>query len=104
MDAVVQAYLVHLMEAGRRALVPQYACHLRAGLRHLTYQVGWDNSSVGPALCPVRQAEEEAGLFCIGYTDGSDVRKRSCLVPPRGLLRHQVATTRSPEERRACSA
>ncbi len=39
MDAVVQAYVVHLMEAGRRALVPQYACHLRAGLRHLTYQV-----------------------------------------------------------------
>jgi hypothetical protein len=39
MDAIVQAYVVHLMEGDRRALVPQYACHLRAGLRHLTYQV-----------------------------------------------------------------
>ena len=39
MDAIIQAYVVHLMEGDRRALVPQYACHLRAGLRHLTYQV-----------------------------------------------------------------
>ncbi len=49
MDAVVQAYVVHLMEAGRHALVPQYACHLRAGLRHLTYQV-----SYGTPLQPPR--------------------------------------------------
>ena len=36
LNEVLQAYVVHAMESGAGWLVPQLACHLRAGRRHLT--------------------------------------------------------------------
>ena len=53
MDAVIQAYVVHVMEGDHRALVPQYACHLRAGLRHLTYQVMPRTRDAGTVCSPL---------------------------------------------------
>lgn len=37
LNEVLQAYVVHAMESGAGWLVPQLACHLRAGRRHLTW-------------------------------------------------------------------
>ncbi len=38
------------MLAGAHDLVPLYACHLRAGLRHMTYQIFFEQlvAQVGP--------------------------------------------------------
>ena len=33
-NALLQLYLVHLIDSGQHALLPLYACHLRADVRH----------------------------------------------------------------------
>ena len=33
MNALLQLYLVHLIDSGQHALLPLYACHLRADVR-----------------------------------------------------------------------
>lgn len=33
-NALLQLYLMHLIDAGQHALLPVYACHMRADVRH----------------------------------------------------------------------
>ena len=54
-SSILQAYVVHLIDAGQHQLVPQYCCHLRAGARHLTYRIFLARLTSAPmADCQVR--------------------------------------------------
>ena len=39
LQRLLQVYIFHLVDSGAHRLVPLYACHLRAGLRHTSYQI-----------------------------------------------------------------
>lgn len=68
---VVQAYLVHAMSIRAVALVPQLACHLRAGRRHLTYAIFAEQLTARPTVESRLAFNEAADWF--GCWDGGDV-------------------------------
>lgn len=66
---VVQAYLVHAMSSGAAALVPQLACHLRAGRRHLSYAIFAEQLTARP-LAESRTAFDEAAAWFDSWHGG----------------------------------
>lgn len=56
LQRLVQVYAVHLIDSGMHALVPAYACHLRAGLRRSTYLLLLEQLLVSEDVEACRQA------------------------------------------------
>jgi len=88
---LVQAYIVHAMSSGATSLVPQLACHLRAGRRHLTYSIFAEQLTAGPFPDAAAAFAEADSWF--SRWQGGDVLPGEALV-----IANQVteATRRSP--------
>ena len=57
-NALLQLYLVHLIDSGQHALLPLYACHLRADVRHEVFPL--------PALPLCTLHDVFTGLTAVG--------------------------------------
>ncbi len=75
---MVQAYIVHAMSSGATALVPQLACHLRAGRRHLTYAIFAEQLTAAPFPDAAAAFGEADSWF--GRWQGGDVLPGEALI------------------------
>ncbi|PSC76457.1 nuclear pore complex NUP107 isoform B [Micractinium conductrix] len=60
LQRVLQVYCFHLIDTGAHRLVPLYACHLRAGLRHTTYQIFFEQQLAQGTMEDCRAAYQAA--------------------------------------------
>ena len=72
LQRLVQVYTVHLIDSGAHALVPAYACHLRAALRRATYLLFLEHLLAGGDLEGCRAAYG-AGAVCFKAMDRGDL-------------------------------
>ena len=82
LQRLVQVYTVHLIDSGAHALVPSYACHLRAGLRRATYLLFLEQLVVEGDLEGCRAAYG-AGAECFKGMGMGDVAQDEMLIIAR---------------------
>ncbi|KAL4422844.1 hypothetical protein ABPG75_009041 [Micractinium tetrahymenae] len=63
LQRVLQMYIFHLIDTGAHSLVPRYGCHLRAGLRHTTYQIFFEQLLAQGTMEECRAAYGEASQW-----------------------------------------
>ncbi|KAL4448847.1 hypothetical protein ABPG77_007564 [Micractinium sp. CCAP 211/92] len=63
LQRVLQMYIFHLIDTGAHGLVPRYACHLRAGLRHTTYHIFFEQLLAQGSMEECRAAYSEASQW-----------------------------------------
>lgn len=82
LQRLVQVYTVHLIDSGAHALVPAYACHLRAGLRRATYLLFLEHLLAGGDLEGCRAAYG-AGSECFKAMERGDVAQDEMTIIAR---------------------
>ncbi len=70
--------MVHAMQSGATWLVPQLACHLRAGRRHLTYAIFAEELTAAP-IAECAEAYAQADAWFSGW-QGGDVQPDEMLI------------------------
>lgn len=79
LNKVVQAYVAHLMDSGQDELVPQYCCHLRQGLRHLSYAIFLEALTTRP-MPECRAAFQLAHAWFSGWRGGDVVPDEMLII------------------------
>jgi hypothetical protein len=101
LQRLVQLYAVHLIDSGRHALVPPYACHLRAGLRRATYLILLEQLVAGGDMGACRAAHA-AGAAAFGAWRRGDVEEREmAAIALRALAKAQMEARGGPALRAA---
>jgi hypothetical protein len=101
LQRLVQLYAVHLIDSGRHALVPPYACHLRAGLRRATYLILLEQLVAGGDMGACRDAHA-AGAAAFGAWRRGDVEEREmAAIALRALAKAQMEVRGGPALRAA---